>query len=160
WFPQNRGLMIGLLLSGMGLGTLITSTLIPLFNSWFSDDGWRYLWLVYGLITVLVTWLSLISYQDPPVASHKSKEKNQSLLHEVYLNPRVMIVAIIYGLIGFAYLIPQSFLYSFILESGIDEHMAGVIMGLGGFIGVFSGPIWGSISDIIGRKKSLAIVLF
>src|SRR5699024_252305 len=54
----------------------------------------------------------------------------------------------------------QSVLFSYILESGIEEYMAGIIMGIGGFITVFSGPIWGAISDRIGRRKSLAIVLF
>lgn len=160
WFPKNRGLMIGFLLSGMGAGTLITSMLIPLYNSWFAAEGWRYLWVTYGLITIIVTLISLIVLQDSPVPLNKNKEKNYSLLHEVYLHRGIMVVAIIYGTIGIAYLIPQSFLYSFILESGINQYMAGIIMGIGGFISVFSGPFWGAISDKIGRRKSLAIVLF
>lgn len=160
WFPQNRGMMIGFLLSGMGLGTLITSSLIPLFNSWFAIDGWRFLWLVYGIITVMITLIVILFLQDPPVPLHRGKKKQPSLLHDVYLHKGVIVIAVIYGLIGFAYLIPQSFLFSFILESGIDEYMAGFIMGIGGFMGVFSGPLWGAVSDRIGRKKSLSIVLF
>lgn len=161
WFPENRGLMIGFLLSGMGLGTLITSALIPLFNIWFTADGWRYLWLAYGIITILVTLISLIVLRDTPISSlNKNSERNHSLLDEVYLHRGILVVAIIYGMIGIAYLIPQSFLFSFILESGINEYMAGIIMGTGGFIAVFSGPFWGAISDRIGRRKALSIVLF
>src|SRR5699024_5732554 len=102
----------------------------------------------------------LIVLQDLPKTLNDKEQKKQSLLHEVYLHRGIMVVAIIYGLIGIAYLIPQSFLFSYILESGIKEYTAGVIMGIGGFITVFSGPFWGAISDRIGRRRSLAIALF
>lgn len=158
WFPQNRGLMIGFLLSGMGLGTLITSGLIPIFYIWFGTDGWRFLWLIYGLISVGATFIGLKLLQDPPNSVKNSKADDQSFFRDVYLHKGVLLVALIYGLIGFAYLIPQSFLFSFILEKGISEYLAGIIIGIGGFISIFSGPLWGAISDRVGRKTSLRII--
>jgi MFS family permease len=115
WFPQRRGMMIGFLVSGLGLGTLISSMLIPLFTTWFSIDGWRYLWLVYGILSLLFALAALLILRDPPIPLLKKEQKDQSLWREVYLHKGVLLVAIIYGLIGFAYLIPQSFLFSFIL---------------------------------------------
>lgn len=159
WFPQQRGMMIGFMVSGLGLGTLISSLLIPFFTSWFSEDGWRYLWLVYGLLSVLFALASLLILRDPPVPLLKKEQKEKSLLRGVYLHKGVLLVAIIYGLIGFAYLIPQSFLFSFILESKIDHFVAGQIMALGGLLSIFSGPLWGTISDKIGRRKSLISTL-
>lgn len=158
WFPQNRGLMIGFLLSGMGLGTLITSGLIPIFNIWFGTDGWRFLWLIYGVISVGTTFIGLKLLQDPPNSVKNPKTDDRSFLHDVYLHKGVLLVALIYGLIGFAYLIPQSFLFSFILEKGVSEYLAGIIIGIGGFISIFSGPLWGTISDRVGRKTSLRII--
>lgn len=159
WFPENRGLMIGFLLSGMGLGTMITSSLIPLFNGWFGLDGWRFLWLLYGIISIVVTFIGFKFLKDPPESfGRKSEKRKQSYLREVYLHKGVLLVSGIYGIIGFAYLIPQSFLFSYILEKGISEYLAGTIMGIGGFISIFSGPIWGAISDRIGRKQSLKII--
>ena len=158
WFPQNRGLMIGFLLSGMGLGTLITSGLIPIFNIWFGADGWRFLWLIYGVISVGTTFIGLKLLQDPPNSVKNSKADDQSFFRDVYLHKGVLLVALIYGLIGFAYLIPQSFLFSFILEKGVSEYLAGIIIGIGGFISIFSGPLWGAISDRVGRKTSLRII--
>lgn len=159
WFPQRRGMMIGFLVSGLGLGTLISSLLIPLFTSWFSMDGWRYLWFVYGLLSLLFALAALLILRDPPVPLLNKEQKEQSLWREVYLHKSVLLVAIIYGLIGFAYLIPQSFLFSYILEFKIDRFMAGKIMALGGLMSILSGPLWGIISDRIGRKKSLLITL-
>ena len=159
WFPQRRGMMIGFLVSGLGLGTLISSLLIPVFTTWFTIDGWRYLWFIYGALSLVFALVALFILRDPPTPLLKKEQKDQSLLREVYVHKGVVLVAIIYGLIGFAYLIPQSFLFSFILESNIDAYAAGQIMAIGGLMSIFSGPLWGTISDKIGRKKSLLITL-
>lgn len=160
WFPRQRGMMIGFLLSGLGLGTLFSSTLIPFFTAWSSGNSWRYIWLLYGLFSLLSTFVAQIILRDPPISSPKITQEKTSLFREVYLHKRILLVACIYGLIGFAYLIPQNFLFSFILEAHINHYLAGQIVALGGFMSIFSGPIWGMISDKIGRKKSLLITLF
>ncbi|KKK38207.1 hypothetical protein WQ57_10420 [Mesobacillus campisalis] len=160
WFPKQRGMMIGFLLSGLGLGTLLSSVLIPYFTTWFSDNGWRFLWILYGVISLLSAICARSTLRDPPVPLRTNEQKSETLIHEVYFHKGVLIVAIVYGLIGFAYLIPQSFLFSFMLESNLDPYSAGRIMAAGGFISIFSGPLWGMVSDKIGRKKSLHITMF
>lgn len=159
WFPQKRGTMIGFLVSGLGLGTLISSLLIPIFINVFDDKGWRYLWAFYGFLSLISALVAYIILRDPPVPLLSKNKDDNSTLKEVYLNKKVLLVAVIYGLIGFAYLIPQSFLFSLILESDINYFVAGQIMALGGLMSIFSGPIWGIVSDKIGRKQSLLITL-
>ncbi|RST73684.1 MFS transporter [Siminovitchia acidinfaciens] len=160
WFPNNRGLMIGLLLSGMGLGTLIASLLTPIFNAWFYSEGWRYLWLLFGIVSIITTLIAFRILKDPPVPLRKGGKRNESLFREVYFQKGVLLVAVIYGLVGFAYLIPQSFFFSYILEEGVDENIAGNVMALGGLMSIISGPVWGAISDKIGRKFSLCMTIF
>ncbi|MFD1706891.1 YbfB/YjiJ family MFS transporter [Siminovitchia sediminis] len=160
WFPNNRGLMIGLMLCGMGLGTLIASLLTPVFNSWFLADGWRYLWLLFGGISFLTMLVTLKILKDPPVPLRNSGKQKESLFKKVYFHKGVLLVAVVYGLIGFAYLIPQSFFFSYILEAGVVESQAGTIMALGGLVSIFSGPVWGAVSDKIGRKFSLCLTIF
>lgn len=159
WFPSRRGMMIGFLVSGFGLGTLISSLLIPLFTTWFSEDGWRYLWFLYGCLSLFIVLFAFFILKEPPSPVLSKEHKDKSIWREVYLHSGVLTVAIIYGLIGFAYLIPQSFLFSFILESNINQFTAGNIMAIGGLMSIFSGPLWGMISDKIGRKQSLMITL-
>lgn len=160
WFPRSKGVLIGFLLCGMGLGTLIASVLIPILNGVFQADGWRYLWLLYAVISAVITLVSWKLLEDPPVPLHKSEKNDQTPLRKIYVQRGVMLIAIIYGLMGLAYLIPQSFLFSYILESGISEQKASFIVGMGGLFSIFSGPIWGAISDKIGRKKALIAILF
>ena len=76
WFPQRRGMMIGFLVSGLGLGTLISSLLIPFFTTWFSIDGWRYLWFVYGLLSLLFALAALLILRDPPIPLLKKEQKD------------------------------------------------------------------------------------
>lgn len=158
WFPDRRGLMIGFAISGMGLGTLISSMLVPLFTSWFDEDGWRFLWLIFGIMSIVAGIIGQRGLKDPPVLKKDINAKG-SLLKEVYLQKDVLLIGIIYGLLGFAYLIPQSFLFSYILESGLSRNAAGQIMGLGGLMSIVSGPFWGAVSDKMGRKMALAITL-
>ena len=159
WFPQKRGMMIGFLASGVGLGTLISSLLIPHFTTSFSDSGWRYLWVLFGSLSIISTIVAYLILRDPPVPLLEKKNKGDSFIRDVYLNKKVLLVAVIYGLIGFAYLIPQSFLFSFILESRINQYVAGQIMAFGALMSILSGPLWGSVSDKIGRKQALLVTL-
>lgn len=158
WFPQHRGLMIGFAISGLGIGTLIASLSTPWFMELFGPEGWRYLWLAFGVISVLVCILSHLILRDPPEGK-KADLSGASLIREVYLHPGVLRTAGIYGLCGFAYLIPQSFLFSYMLESGLREYTAGQLMAMGGLISIASGPVWGAISDRTGRKVSLMLTL-
>ncbi|KKB36653.1 MFS transporter [Bacillus thermotolerans] len=160
WFPEKKGMMIGFLGSGLGLGTLISSSLIPFFMGWYPENGWRYLWVVYGIFSILAALIAVWILKDPPVPVRETNGEKESLFREVYFHKKVLLVAFIYGLIGFAYLIPQSFLFSFMLESQISSHTAGRIMAIGGLMSIFSGPLWGMISDKVGRKKSLLFTLF
>ncbi|WP_339163299.1 YbfB/YjiJ family MFS transporter [Siminovitchia sp. FSL W7-1587] len=160
WFPQNRGVMIGFAISGMGLGTLISSMLVPHFTSWFADDGWRYLWLLFGILSIAMGIIGAKTLEDAPNSENQRDTGGVSIVQDVYFHKGVLLVGFMYGLLGFAYLIPQSFLFSYIMESGMNRHSAGQIMALGGLMSIVSGPLWGAISDKIGRKRALLINLF
>ncbi|WP_194841671.1 YbfB/YjiJ family MFS transporter [Sporosarcina obsidiansis] len=159
WFPRKRGMLIGFLVSGMGLGTLISSSLIPFFTTWFGEFGWRYLWFFYGVLSVVSIMIAVSILRDPPIPLVKKEQQKRTFWTRVYLNKRVLRVAFIYGLVGFAYLVPQSFLFSYILEVGLTKYQAGQIMAICGVMSIVSGPLWGTVSDRIGRKTALLSTL-
>lgn len=159
WFPQNRGLMVGFLLSGTGIGTAIASLLTSIVSYWSQSEGWRYLWLLFCAFTIFTFLLVLVLLKKPPAYEDDINREKKSLKEEVFLQKGIIRLALVYGLLGFAYLIPQSYLYSFILQNGIKEYIAGLIMGLGKLLGIMSGPVWGMISYRIGRKRSLTFAL-
>jgi len=51
WFTKKRGIAVGIAMSGMGLGGIIT----PLITQWLiSTYDWRYAYIILGLITIII----------------------------------------------------------------------------------------------------------
>jgi len=68
WFGSSlRGLASGLLISGIGLGIMITGLLIPAVNSWMGNSqGWRFNWMIMGGLVLLIGVLSAIFIRNRP----------------------------------------------------------------------------------------------
>ncbi|BCJ87214.1 MFS transporter [Effusibacillus dendaii] len=159
WFPNRRGLMIGFLANGLGLGAFIAGLVVPWLVDLFSNSGWRIAWESFGVYGLIVGAMAAFILKNPPAAASYSKEKRPNLLSAVYRKKEVLLVAYIYMCIGVAYIIPPTFLPGFMLEHQVDPKVAGIVMAIGGFLSVFSGPVWGVFSDRVGRRMSLLLSL-
>jgi MFS family permease len=71
----------------------------------------------------------------------------------------VWILAAAYALFGFTYAIYVTFIVtSLVRERGFSEAVAGTFWSWVGFLSLFSGPVFGAISDRLGRRTGLQIV--
>lgn len=160
WYPEKRGLVIGLMTSGVGLGMLLAGALVPWLNSWLGDNGWRASWAVFGAIALMVAVLVTVFAKDPPRlltgAGHASPADDKWL---IYRNPRVITVAAVYGIIGVTYIVQAIFMVSFMVEEGHREATAGAFMAMMGLLSIAAGPLWGWLSDSWGRGNSLTASL-
>lgn len=154
-FPQKKGLMIGLATSGVGIGMLIAGIIVPYLGSVYSDIGWRMTWGIYAIISLIVVILSMKFIESTPIETAKVPSIQNTPPKEIYMNPNVMRVGFIYGIIGIAYIVQVIFLMSFMIESGVSSRIAGQLMAVNGILSIFSGFIWGGISDRLGRRFSL-----
>jgi len=163
WFPYRRGLAIGLLNSGVGLGMTAAGWLVPYLTDTFPEDGWRITWRVFaaaGAFATVAAWLFLI---DPPRAAAPADgpagPKPPRDRSAVFRNPYVVTVGLIYGLVGMTYIVQAIFMYSFALDAGVPALLAGRLAATMGLLGIFFGPIWGTLSDRLGRATSLILAL-
>lgn len=79
----------------------------------------------------------------------------------VYKSGAVWHLALIYTLFGFSYVIYATFFADYLTgEAGFTKEAAGWLWMLAGLISFISGFIWGTVSDVIGRKYGLALVYF
>ena len=93
--------------------------------------------------------------------------KSASVLHEVkddvksiYKNKTLYLLGSIYFLFGYTYVIYATFIVTTLVkERGFSETIAGNFWSWVGFLSLFSGPVFGTLSDRIGRKAGLIIVL-
>lgn len=158
WFPAHKGTVIRITTSGVGIGMLLTGMVVPSLESVF-NGGWRISWGLFAIISLIAGIVTFLFTKNPPTNSPSSSTQKKTSANEVYKNPKVMIVGAIYGIIGITYIIQVIFIMSFMVEAGLDTKTAGILMALNGILSIFSGPTWGSISDVLGRKKSLMLTL-
>lgn len=157
WYPERRGLVIGCMTSGVGLGTLVVGIMVPLFYQWFGDSGWRYSWGMFAVTAVTVAVLVIVFVRDPPrtVLGEGEKPPSADKL-KIYHHPRVLMVAVVYGIIGLTYIIQTVFMVSFMVESGFPESTAGKFVAMMGLLSLAAGPLWGWLSDHWGRGNALS----
>ncbi len=171
WFvSKKRGLASGIVVSGSSFGLLITGLLIPVIHKNYGIDNWRFSWFYLGGLVIIIAVLSYIFLRNKPsdkklypVGSSselkKVKESKSVNLKSVFKTPAIWHMGIIYTLFGFSYIIYATFFARYLIwEGGLTEESAGVLWSLIGGVSVVSGFIWGTVSDVIGRKFGLAIV--
>lgn len=158
WFPEKRGLVIGCMTSGVGIGILIAGILVPSLFTAFGEQGWRVSWGMFAGASLSVAVMISLFVRNPPQATtsvngHLPSEEKWL----IYRNPRVLIVATTYGIIGLGYIIQTVFMVSFMVENGHSEAVAGRYMAMMGLLSIAAGPLWGWLSDIWGRGNALTM---
>ncbi|WP_407571217.1 MFS transporter [Deinococcus altitudinis] len=155
WFPQQRGTVIGLASSGVGLGLLLAGLLVPRLEHLFGTPSWRLVWAVYAGLGTLSVVLSVLVLRDPPRSAPGTAEESSGLA--VYLDPGVLQVGLGYGLGGFAYSIQVLFMLSYMLAQGVSSSVAGLLVAINGLVSVFAGVGWGWLSDRLGRGPAMIL---
>lgn len=160
WYPEQRGLMIGCMSAGIGAGISIIGLLVPWLYGLFGDNGWRVAWGVFAATGAVVMLLVFLVVRDPPVSSESATARPPSAdKWLIYRNPRVLTVAMVYGIVGLIYIVQAIFMISFMIDSGFSEATAGWMMAMMGLLSMASGPIWGRFSDVLGRANALTIAM-
>lgn len=183
WFaPSRRGMATGILVGGSGVALLVTGLLIPNIISAWPENGWRISWFILGGFIVFLGILSYIFLRN-----HPSEKGHDTIGHrpavdaggqancpgsggnaggtgqiewsKVYGSINLWHVGVIYFTFGFSYIIFATFFSaSLIGDKGMTQAEAGSMWALIGAISIFSGFLWGALSDKIGRKYALFII--
>ncbi|MES1947918.1 major facilitator transporter [Salinisphaera sp. C84B14] len=161
WFPARRGLVIGLLNSGVGTGMMSAGWIVPYMTQLDADRGWRWVWALFAAVAVAALLATLAFVQNPPRPGLRgrapSAAERRDARRAVFRDPRVVIVGLVYGIVGLTYIVQAIFMYSYALAADIDAHVAGALAAFMGMLGIVFGPVWGSLSDRLGRGQSLTL---
>ena len=169
WFPDKRGLAIGLALAGYGGGSALFG---PLANLWmFPHFGWRTTCLILGVVFLVMTLVATSLLRDPPrgyqpngwkpsLTSKAAASQYEFTPRQVLRTPPFYLLWLGFGLGSSAGLLVISQLIPFAQSQGVPS-AALVTLGLVvGALGNVSGRILsGWLSDALGRLNTLRGIL-
>ena len=171
WFLKStRGRAAGIMLSGNGLAIVFTGLFVPWVNAGQGAEGWRTGWLTIGIISIFIAVIAAMLIRNNPEekglaplgdanqiiaadAGKKAQEKKQS-------NTWTMVhLGCIYTLFGATYVVYATFIVTAMVnERGFGEGTAGTFWAVVGGLSLFSGPLFGWLSDKLGRKMGMMVV--
>jgi MFS family permease len=169
WFLKDtRGRAAGIMLSGNGIAIVFTGLLIPWVNTTVGVEGWRIGWLVIGAISLFIAIVAAFFLRNEPKekglmplgeagsiqtsTKPESKKKKSDKWTMVHLG-------CIYALFGATYVVYATFIVTAMVnERGFGENTAGTFWAVVGGLSIFSGPLFGWLSDHLGRKIGMMVV--
>lgn len=165
WFyPSHRGVAAGLLMSGAGLGIIASGFIVPRLAPAFGFLAWQTGWLVFAALSMVAAVVAYVVIPNHPRDIGEmpfGKAPSPSSVIGGHLRPRVLLVAhlsLIFGVYGATYMLYVTFIVTSMVHSyGMSEAEAGELWAWFGFLSMFSGLLFGSLSDRIGRRAGLAV---
>ncbi|MDX1438618.1 MAG: MFS transporter [Rubricoccaceae bacterium] len=168
YFPyERRGWATGLVMSGIPFGLVIG---VPLGRVLAAGLGFLTPFLSFAALMGVAFVLILLVVPQPDVDSEKSRMTFRGTVAgygRLIVKPDVLVASLTYFLmyLGLSLLVvylPEWLTAQFALEItifgrpltmfGLDIDLIAAVFLVGGFAGVFAGPIAGSVSDTMGRK--------
>ncbi len=169
WFLKtSRGRAAGAMLSGNGVAIVLTGMFIPWINSALGSEGWRTGWLTIGIISIFIAGVAACLLRNHPserglsplgttdAADLKNKGASDSKKNNKWTMTHL---GCIYSFFGATYAVYVTFIVTAMVnEKGFGEETAGNFWAFVGALSIFSGPLFGWISDKLGRKTGMMIV--
>ncbi len=180
WFgPLLRGTATGAVIAGNGFGIIVSGFLIPaVTQSLGAGDGWRAGWGVLAGICAAVCAVAWAALRDDPAAMGLSmlgetpppvKERARAVAahHAPPADPAarrreratLLHLGALYFLFGCTYIVYATFIVTTLVdEHGMSGNVAGRFWAWVGLFSLFSGPLFGRISDRMTRRAGFMAV--
>ena len=168
WFVKRRGLVTGIALSGISVGTMIIP---PVANWLITDYGWRVAYLVIGIaVLVLITSAAQFLRYEPsrmgqlPYGENQAKPESVNSktkgfsLQETIHTRQFWIIGAMFFCFGvsaqtiFVHIVPHT------TDIGISATSAANILAIIGAAGAAGRIIIGGVADRIGNKLALIAI--
>lgn len=156
--PNERGKIIGTVMSGLLIGILVSRTISGLIGSHF---GWRVVYIVAAIMMIILT---LVLRKVIPITNPISEVRYFDLLKslpKLIKNEPILREASLNGALMFAAFSAFWTALTFLLESphyNMGSQAAG-LLGLVGIVGALAAPLVGKLADKKGSRYVIGICI-
>ncbi|ERK30640.1 MFS transporter [Clostridium intestinale] len=156
--PNERGKIIGTVMSGLLIGILVSRTISGLIGNYF---GWRVVYIVASIIMIILT---LVLRKVIPVTNPVSEVRYFDLLKslpKLIKDEPILREASLNGALMFAAFSAFWTALTFLLESShynMGSQAAG-LLGLVGIVGALAAPLVGKLADKKGSRYVIGICI-
>ena len=164
WFPEKRGLMVGIAVSGIGFGIGVVPTIASRLMVSFD---WRSSLLIVGAASlVLIAGLAqLLRTSQLATLSAPSGEKQHQTpapaaalsFNQALKTSQFWLIFIAWLLYGFFYQVSSVHLIPYATDLGMSELAAAALLTVIGIIGIIGRASLGFVGDKINNNVTLAI---
>ncbi len=169
WFEKRRGMAIGIVSSGVGLGTLIIA---PVSQLLISNYNWQTAYVIIGFVSTLVLVATAFFIKFRPGSVKLGEQKNSIsikplvqesnditniTLKNAFLKPKLLMIAWIFFTFVFCLQMIIVHLVNHTTDIGISPLVAATFIGIIGLISIPGRILMGILSDRIGTFSSLII---
>jgi MFS family permease len=167
WFIKNRGLALGLVSSGVGLGTLFV---VPGAERLISAMDWSHAYLVYGIAAgVIMIAAAFFMRSAPPVSvlsvsvpaagaqprGYTSTQKPAMGLWQSVCSPRMIVLLSAFLIFFFCTQMVTVHLVNYATDTGISPLVAASLISIIGVISIAGRMVIGTGSEKIGINNAL-----
>lgn len=178
WFLEKRGLALGIVVSGVGIGAMVMA---PLIRYFISSYGWRTAYIIVGLIVwAVVIPAALMLRRDPKDvgvlpygqraeaqaqklatsdAATVRKERSSLTLREAVRRRAFWAVLLMYLLAMIGGQMVVIHLVPYGTDIGLSAATAATLLTLFGGFGIVGRLLMGVVSDRIGGRATIALCL-
>lgn len=144
WFARHRGLASGIASAGVGIGTAVVPLAAELLGRF---GGWRFVFVVCGLLAMLVGGAGALLLRPAPIA-HAMAEIASAL-------PRQAIALAYVGtlLVSLGFALPYALLVETARDLGLPPREAVALLGLIGLGSIAGRFVLGALADLAGRGR-------
>ena len=156
--PHIKGRATGIVVAGIGLSIIISGAIVPLVN-YTLPFAWRVSWSIFAIMIIFVgifTKKTLLAFT--PHASTKQAEDTLRI-KDIFTDApflRTGFLFFIFGMTAIMYM--TFFVAAAVTKWHVSTEISGTFWAVLGVSSLFSGPIFGIVSDRIGRSKTLGIL--
>ncbi len=162
WFEERRGIMTGLVVSGVGTGTLIAP---PFADRLISAYGWRTSFFLLGMtVLVVVVGSAQLFLRHPsagglaPFGSDRGGARRDIMsaglsLRDACRTTRLWILFALYGCAGFVIQVALVNSTSYAISLGASPALGAMVLSVTGVGGLAGRVFGGSASDRFGTRR-------